>query len=118
VPEASGPIAEYKQAFESEPRASNAIDAESAIHTGFVGPAVQPGLVDSILCRTSVCRVRMRWTKERAFGFMAGLMHVITDPVEGVAFEQQMAIDQPTDPNAAGERTIDVFLKLRPPQPK
>lgn len=113
VPESSGPVAELKRVFEGEPRASSAVAAESAIHTGFVGPAVKPALLESVLCHTSVCRVRMRWTKDRALGFMAGLMHVITDPVEGVQFEQNLAIDQASEPNAAGERTIDVYLKLQ-----
>ena len=113
VPSASGPYAELKQAFESEPRDSNIIGAESAIQTGLSGRAVHPSLVDEVLCHSTVCRVRMRWTKERAYGCWAGLMHIVTDPVDGAQFEHNMGIDQPSDPNAVGERMVDVYLKLR-----
>jgi hypothetical protein len=115
IPESSGPLEELKRAFDQEPRASSAVAAEAAIHTGFEGPAVKPGLLESVLCRTTVCRVRMRWTRDRALGFMAGLMYVVTDPVDGLRFDQNLAIDHPAEPNAAGERTIDVYIKLHAP---
>lgn len=115
VPEMGGPIHEYKNQFESEPTDSNAVAAESAIHTGFSGQALSSGLLDSVLCHTLVCRVRMRWTQERAVHFMGGLMHVVTDPADNVEFENTLAIDQPQDPNAAGERMVDVYVRLKKP---
>jgi hypothetical protein len=115
VPEKGGPVAEYKNQFEGEPIDSHAVAAESAIQTGFAGPAVHPALLESVLCHTLVCRVRMRWTQERAVGFMGGLMHVVTDPLDNVQFENNLAIDQPQEPNAAGERTVDVYLRMKAP---
>jgi hypothetical protein len=115
VPEMSGPVAEFKSQFEAEPTDSNAIAAESAIQTGFAGPAVHPALLDSVLCHTLVCRIRMRWTHERGIGFMAGLMHVVTDPLDNLQFESNLAIDQPMEPNAAGERSVDVYVRLQHP---
>ena len=115
VPQMGRPVADFTSQFESEPTDSKAVAAESAIQTGFAGPSVHPALLDSVLCHTLVCRIRMRWTQERAVGFMGGLMHVVTDPLDNVQFDGQVAIDQPLEPNAAGERMVDAYVRLKAP---
>lgn len=113
APERTGPVDELKAAFESEPRDSNATDPESAIQAAFHRPEVPSGLVKSVLCRSSVCKVETRWTPAGAAGFMGALMSLVASP-EGAAnrkFEPEIAVAPEGAPDANGQRSIDVYLK-------
>jgi hypothetical protein len=99
-PEASGPIAELKQAFETEPRDSAAQVPESRIQSEFKRSDVPAGLLKSVLCRKSVCKVSTLWTPERAVGFMGAFMRLspefgplALDPHGPVAPQQELPID-------------------------
>ena len=113
APERTGPVDELKAAFDSEPRDSNASDFESAIQAAFRRPEVPSGLVKSVLCRTSVCKVETRWTPAGATGFMGAFMNLVASP-EGASnrkFGPEIAVAPEGAPDANGERSIDVYLK-------
>jgi hypothetical protein len=113
APERTGPVEELKAAFESEPRDSNATEAESAIQAAFRRPEVPSGLVKSVLCRTSVCKVETRWTPAGAAGFMGAFMNLVASP-EGASnrmFGPEIAVAPEGAPDTNGERSIDVYLK-------
>jgi outer membrane biosynthesis protein TonB len=113
APERTGPVDQRKAAFESEPRDSNASEPESAIQAAFRRPEVPSGMVKSVLCRRSVCKVETRWTPAGAAGFMGALMHLVASP-EGAAnrkFEPEIAVAPEDAPDTNGERSIDVYLK-------
>lgn len=115
-PEATGPIAELKRAFETEPRDSAAQEPGSRIASEFKKSDVPAGLLKSVLCRKSVCKVETLWTPERAVGFMGTFMRLSPE------FGPNLAIDPhgPFDPQQ--ELPIDVYLPrlgsgIQPPQP-
>ena len=113
LPQRSGPIAELKALYGSEPRASASAQIESAIEAQFRRPEVPPGLLKSVVCRTTVCRIETRWTPERAEGFMSALMHMATEPAgEQAHFDNQIAI-APEEPDAvSGIRVVDVYARF------
>jgi hypothetical protein len=112
-PERTGPVEELKAAFESEPRDSNASEPETVIQAAFRRPEVPSGLVKSVLCRTSVCKVETRWTPAGAAGFMGAFMTLVAAP-EGASnrkFGPEIAVAPEGAPDANGELSIDVYLK-------
>jgi len=112
VPERTGPVAELEQRYASEPRASGSARIESIIDAQFRRPEVRAGLLQSVLCRTSVCRIETRWSPARAEGFMSALMQLVTQPSgpqEG--FDPQIAIAPDTEVSADGTRAITVYVQ-------
>jgi hypothetical protein len=112
APEASGPIAELKQAFEKEPRDSAAQLPESRIESEFRKSDIAPGLLKSVLCRKSVCRVETLWTPERAVSFMSAFMRLSTD------FEPNIALDPHGSADPPQALQIDVYLPRRASETK
>jgi hypothetical protein len=104
APQASGPIAELKQAFEKEPRDSAAQVPESRIQSEFKKSDIAPGLLKSVLCRKSVCKVETLWTPERATAFMAAFTRLSAE------FEPNIALDPHNKPVAQQELQVDVYL--------
>jgi hypothetical protein len=103
-PEASGPIAELKQAFEKEPRDSAARLPESRIESEFIRSDITPGLLKSVLCRKSVCKVEVLWTPERASAFMYAFTRLSAD------FEPNIALDPQGRAEGQQELQVDVYL--------
>ncbi len=112
APEATGPIVELKQAFESEPRDSAAQVPESLIQGEFKKSDIAPGLLKSVLCRKSVCRVETLWTPERAVSFMSVFMRLSTE------FAPNLALDPHGAPDPKKEQQIDVYLPRLAPGAK
>jgi hypothetical protein len=114
-PEASGPVAELKQAFAKEPRDSAAQLPESQIQGEFRKSDISPTLLKSVLCRKTVCKVETLWSPERAESFMAAFMRLSTD------FSSEfgpLALDPHAAPDIRQERQIDVYLpRLDPSAP-
>jgi hypothetical protein len=107
APERSGPVAELTRAFAEEPRDSAAQSLESRIESEFRKSDVAPGLLKSVLCRESVCRVEVRWTPERAVAFMSAFTRLSAD------FEPEIAIDPRGAATAGEELQVDVYLPRR-----
>jgi hypothetical protein len=103
-PKASGPIAELKQAFEKEPRDSAAQVVESHIESEFRKSDIAPGLLKSVLCRQSVCKVEVMWATERAVGFISAFTRLSAD------FEPNIAMDPHGPADARQQLQIDVYL--------
>jgi hypothetical protein len=103
-PQASGPIAELKQAFEKEPRDSAAQLPESRIESEFKKSDIAPGLLKSVLCRKSVCRVEVLWAPERAIAFMSAFTRLSAD------FEPDIALDPHGPADARQQLQVDVYL--------
>jgi hypothetical protein len=114
-PQASGPVAELKQAFAKEPRDSAAQLPESRIQGEFRKSDISPALLKSVLCRKSVCKVETLWSPERAESFMAAFMRLSTEfssDFGPIALEPHSAADE------RQERQIDVYLpRLDPGTP-
>jgi len=66
-PVASGPTAQLKQAYETEPRdALWATDTERRIAAVFSGEDMPEGLLQRASCRRAVCSLEVRWTRDHA----------------------------------------------------
>lgn len=118
-PQRSGRVDELEKRFSTEHRDSAAANAESAVETSFRRPEVQPGLLKSVQCRASVCKVETRWTTERAVGFMAAFMDLVL-PKEGQSpppFKQDLAIAPADKPDTDGSLAVDVYVERVKPTP-
>lgn len=112
-PASSGPVDEYKALYERESRDSAAIEFEQEIEAAFRTKNIPPGLLQSVVCRRSVCRVRTRWSQEYAEGFMMALTALlIVDPEGDTAprFDSILALDPESDP---ADRSQDVAVYFR-----
>ncbi|HEX4351847.1 MAG TPA: hypothetical protein VHZ95_03015 [Polyangiales bacterium] len=114
APGRSGPVDEWKQLFGSEPRASAAVGAESAIEAAFRRPEVPAGLMKSVMCRSTVCKIETRWSPDRAAGFMVALMQLVAPPQAKATFDHELGISPEGEADADGSRAIDVYLKQLP----
>jgi hypothetical protein len=103
-----GPVAEYKQLYETEPRDSAAHETESAIRAAFTATDGAPDLFKSVLCRQTVCKVELRWSVDRLGAYVAGITRAAVgfNPTVGVTPGGPMGEDH--------VRPIDVYLKRKP----
>jgi hypothetical protein len=71
-PVASGPSAQLKHAYETEPRdALWATDTERRIAAVFNGDDVPDGMLQRASCRRAVCSLELRWTRDHATQYVA-----------------------------------------------
>lgn len=104
---------EYKSLYEREVRDSGAIEFEQEIEAAFRTKQIPSGLLESAVCRRSVCRVRTRWSADHAEGFMMALTALlIVDPEAETAprFDPILAIDPENEPE---DRTQLVSVYFR-----
>jgi len=102
--------------FEREPRDSDAPEFEKHIESFFESDEVPPGVLDSVLCRQTICRVRMRWTTERATGVLSASMRMFmgpegTWPSERLQPDPALDVDPNADPN--GVVMIDMYVRRK-----
>jgi hypothetical protein len=105
--------------FESEPRDSDAAEWEKHIAAFFDHDDVPPGVLDSVLCRKTICRVRMRWTSERAIGVMSASMRMFmgeggTWPSDKLHPDPAIDVDPDADPN--GVVIVDLYARRKTPE--
>jgi hypothetical protein len=113
-PTAEGPIDELKAQFAREPRPSTARELDAIAERAFVNPNIQPGLLDSVLCRQTICKVTVRWRPEHMIGYMAAYTILLQD------FGPKVAIAPASADDAAGSRVVEMYLERRttpPPLP-
>jgi hypothetical protein len=102
--EPHGPLDEYKEKFENEPRDSAAINAEHDLRAAFE-PEAKSGLLRSVLCRQTICRAELHWTP-RSLGDYVAAMGRLT-----VHFDRTFAL-APLGTTAGDQsRSIELYLK-------
>jgi hypothetical protein len=109
-PVAAGPLDELKHMFETQPRESAAPDLERRIEAEFRQPDMPAGLLQSVLCRSSVCRLKLRWSPERHYAYNGALFRLLHIFGQGVGVDPE-ALDR------NGELPIDVYMRrhVEPP---
>jgi hypothetical protein len=111
-PQRTGPVEELARAFATEPRASDASGIESRVAVPFQRADVPAGLLQSVLCRTTVCRVEASWSPERAQGFLAALMQLAAQPNgQPTEFDPQLAIAPAERASQGGSLAVTVYLR-------
>jgi hypothetical protein len=116
-PSASGPLEQLQKQFESGSRDAASTAMEQSVQEAFKLTGVAPELLESAVCQGEICRVRTRWTPERASGFTVAFSTLALNlpGVDGTSamFEKNFALGPASDRNSNGERTIDVYLRKR-----
>jgi hypothetical protein len=113
APKRSGPVDELAQQFEDEARGSAARSVEAKIEGPFRRPEVPPGVLESVVCHTTVCRIRSRWSPDHAQGFMSAIMQTVRQREAGeLIFDAQLGVtpDEPNRPD--GSRDVTVYLEI------
>ena len=94
---------------------------ESTVETAFRVPQVPKDLLGSVVCHGTVCRAHMRWTRERAGGFMLAMMSLTSKPPDQPGdpppFSHNFAIGEAAERNSNGERELDVYLRKQESAP-
>jgi hypothetical protein len=121
-PRMSGPIRELQEQFESAARDSGSSALESTVESAFKIPTVPEGLLDSVVCHGEICRIRARWTPQRAGGFMYAITELATksaDP-EGKTplFARNYGFGEPAERNSNGERVLEVYIRKQSAAPQ
>jgi hypothetical protein len=106
-PERQGPFDRLKEQFASEPRDSAAQGIESHIQEAFRDPAIPPGVLTSVLCRKTVCKLQVRWTEEHNTAWMLGLTKLMPDLSTDLAFS-------PGSRDSSGNVPIEVYWGRKP----
>jgi hypothetical protein len=104
LPVRAGPLEELKHAFETEPRASAARELELRVEAELTKPDIPAGMYRSVLCRSTVCRIQMRWRPERLNAYNVALVRMLHIFGMGVGTD-------PGPPDKDGEVDIDVYMK-------
>jgi hypothetical protein len=110
--EDQGPLAEYKQKYESEPRDSGAGAVESMIRASFAHPDGAPSLFKSVLCRQTICKLELNWAQDRMGAYVAGMTRAVVQMDPQIAVAKAAVADRAS---GSGEREIEVYVKRRSP---
>ncbi|HTU62243.1 MAG TPA: hypothetical protein VMF89_27480 [Polyangiales bacterium] len=116
-PSPNGPLEALQKEFESAARDGSSAEMEGKIQEIFKLQHVPPELLESAVCHGNTCRVRTRWTSERAGGFtlaMTKLAIKMSPEGEEPMFDKTFAVGQAGERNSNGERSIDVYVRKRP----
>jgi hypothetical protein len=100
-----GPLAEYKQRFENEPRDSAASDLEDRMRAAFLPGDAAPELFKSVLCRESICRLELRYHPSRLGAYVAAFTRMSPN------FERALASEPNGEAGADQVRVIEVYLR-------
>ena len=107
-PAAQGPVDKLKERFASEPRDSGANAVESRIQAAFRDPAIPAGVLGSVLCHKTVCKLEIRWTEDHNTPYMLGLSHLLPD------MATDLAISPAGSRDPAGVIPLEVYWGRKP----
>jgi hypothetical protein len=122
APRKSGPIVELQQQFESGARDSSSSALESTVESAFKIPTVPEGLFDSVVCHAEVCRIRARWTPQRASGFLFAITELATKSADAEGktpmFARNYGFGEPSERNSNGEQVLEVYVRKQGDAPQ
>jgi hypothetical protein len=118
-PSVMGELDKLKGAYEHEPRDSNAGKVEAELTAQFHTKEATPSVLTSLLCRQTVCRAVVDWSRERLPQYLASLMQLHMGTGRELAVEPIGTID------AAGHQEVHVYItraagtaRALPPKPE
>lgn len=104
-PIASGPTAQLKKAYETEPRdALWATDTERRIAAVFSGDEVPDGMLQRASCRRAVCSLEVRWTRDHATQYV-GAYQTLHDQ-----FGSEIAVEPVAEPDDQGQQMVHLYV--------
>lgn len=102
-----GPVDELRRQFDGEPRPSSAGEREARIEQVFRQPSVDPGLLKSVLCRQTVCKVVVGWSQRRMSDYMVAITGLLP------MFDPTIAVSPVASPDAEGIYDATVYLRQK-----
>lgn len=104
-PAAAGPTAVLRHAFETQPRDPLwAADTEAHVRALFRGGDIPVELLQSASCRTAVCRLELRWTRERAPAYVSLYETMHKD------FQGEVGVEPLGAPDDKGQAQVNLYL--------
>jgi len=104
-PVASGPTAQLKQAYETEPRdALWATDTERRIAAVFTGEDLPEGMLQRASCRRAVCSLEVRWTRDHATQYV-GAFQTLHEQ-----FGSEIGVEPVGTPDDEGQQVVQLYL--------
>jgi hypothetical protein len=104
-PVASGPTAQLKQAYETEPRdALWATDIERRIATVFSGEDVPEGMLQRASCRRAVCSLEIRWSRDHATQYV-GAFQTLHEQ-----FGSEIGVEPVGAPDDEGQQVVHIYV--------
>lgn len=101
----NGPLAEYKQRFEREPRDSAAHDFEQTITQAFVSTDGPGPVFRAVLCRESICRIDVRVSQNNLGAYVAAMARIVAQ-----RFDSKLATER-TSLVEGGEVSVSVYAQ-------
>jgi hypothetical protein len=109
-PRREGPVDELSAAFDKEPRDSAAADVEAAVQRDVRELNIPSRLFRGVLCRSTVCRIQLRWEPELRLPYMMLMTRLASE------FSDRPGIDPAPAPDAQGTLALDVYWRRQQPQ--
>jgi hypothetical protein len=104
-PVASGPTAQLKRAYETEPRdALWATDTERRIGAVFGSDDVPEGMLQRASCRRAVCSLEVRWTRDHAPQYV-GAFQALHDQ-----FGSEIGVEPVGEPDDEGQQVVHLYV--------
>jgi hypothetical protein len=104
-PAASGPTAQLKKAYETEPRdALWATDTERRIGVVFGSDDVPEGMLQRASCRRAVCSLEVRWTRDHATQYV-GAFQALHDQ-----FGSEIGVEPVGEPDDEGQQVVHLYV--------
>jgi hypothetical protein len=104
-PAASGPTAQLKKAYETEPRdALWATDTERRIGVVFGSDDVPEGMLQRATCRRAVCSLEVRWTRDHATQYV-GAFQALSDQFGG-----EIGVEPVGEPDDEGHQIVHLYV--------
>jgi hypothetical protein len=103
-PSVMGELDKLKGAYEHEPRDSNVGKVEAELTAQFHTKEATPSVLKSLLCRQTVCRAVVDWSRERLPQYLASLMQL------HMGTGRQLAVEPIGTTDAAGHQEVHVYI--------
>jgi hypothetical protein len=99
----TGDVAALAGQFERDSLDPAPTRIETAIRNAFLDPSAAPGLLTSVTCRQTMCKLELSWSAERSAGYMNSLIRL------GTMMQSPFAIEHRAGPNTFGVHLLDLY---------
>jgi hypothetical protein len=109
LPTRMGPVDQLRARYDEDSRDSAAGPAEQRIRDLFGTSQVPAELLRRVICTQRVCKLELRWSRERHNAYVIVMMSLVGD------FSQELAADTPGADLGGGVHPIEVFVSREAP---
>jgi hypothetical protein len=92
--------------FAGESRGADSDKEDARVRAAFSDPAIPAGMLHSVECRRSACRVELRWSAEHDAAYVLGLTRAVG------SFSVPVGIEGAGAPDREGARPLVLYFGL------